>query len=1435
MSVLHRTLVCVFSFVIFYSTAYSQTCNNWLYTPSQPSYVNIGDLDVPGNKITVEALCNTTVNNNGFGDLVSKHKGTNDCNYLLRVYRAEITTTDGFFTASTNCPAFPNKIYHAAMVYDGTSLKFYRNGFLMQEVPASGDLIQNDWKTWIGYFEPQTLNENFTGYINEVRIWNEARTQSQIRTYMNTPLPNPTTQTGLLAYYTFDNLLNKQGNPTWNGTLGGSAQINQTSNACTFVADSCPQVTPVHADFDIPSSVCVNTPVTITNTSQNASSYYWNFCVADINQAPIGQNLGNPDGNLSQPVFMDYVLFNNNYYGFLINHYPGKLIRLDYGNSLLNTPVSHDLGNFGGIIPPGYGSEGIQIVQNEGKWYAIIVGGYVPSGSTPRVLKIEFGADLTNLNPTATNWGNIGGLNSPHDLHVFKENNDWYGLTVNAYDNSITRFSFTNSFDNTPTGVNIGGFGLLSYPDGVFAINDNGFWRVFVANNNAGSRLVRLDFGSSLLNTPTAVSIANVGNTDGLRDITLIKYCDQVVGFGVNGTNHNLYRLNFPDLASAPVVTDLGNVGNLMIPHSISRLFRVNDDLYTFITNVGNNTITRLRFPGCTNANVPNSTLQNPPTIVYSTPGIYNINLTVDDGLPSQTSICKQIEVTSGLPHRPLQLIEICKGESVRLGSNTAQATYAWNNGAATDSIDVNTAGYYWVETTLGSCSSRDSFLISHYDGQADFDHRQDVCDPLTLQLSGSNAATATTYYWDFGDGSTITGVKDAVHSYASTGNYLVRYAAGNGTCADTVSKLVTIDLSRDDIIATKDTVICFGQPIALQTTMNTLSYCWTPAIYIDDPSLASPIVSPPSDLTYYLTAEVTGNNLIGNGDFSQGNAGFISDYILSNPNSTEGQYYIGTNPRNWNGGMNSCPDHTSGNGNMMMVNGSPVAGMTVWKQTVTVTPNTNYAFATWIQSLVSQNPARLQFSINGKIIGNPITADAQACNWIRFYTTWNSGSAISAEIAIINNNTIVQGNDFALDDISFAPVFIKQDSVKIIVEKPVVTASTDTTICAGKPVQLEASGAGSYSWLPNTALSDAAISNPVANPTVSTEYIVTGITANGCIAKDTLQLNVFAKPLINIQADTAICKNTSLPLWINGGISYTWSPSATMDDPSSSTPVVSPVSSTSYQVVITDANTCEYLDSVRVDILPDPVFSVSSPTQICLNDSIVLTASGGDSYLWSPSNGLNDPAIEAPTVSPVTTTDYEVTITESSCGNSTTLQTRVTVLPLPVISATSSNDIDCSYDRSRLDAAGARTYNWTPSATLSNASVHNPVAMPRETTTYVVAGTDRSGCTGYDSITVKVDNSNKGGYLMPNAFTPNNDGLNDCYGIKFWGIIDNVEFSVFDRWGVRVFYSKERDACWDGTYKGEKQPAGVYVYMIKASTNCENPVFRKGTFVLVR
>jgi len=211
-------------------------CNNWLSTPAQPAYVTVGDLDIAGNQVTIEALANMTA----IGwDIVSKHSGPPDVNYLLRPTGAELTTSTGYVSTPAVCAVELNKTYHYAMVYDGATLKFYRNGFLMSQVAKTGTMVQNNLNTTIGWLSNHNLNENFFGYINEVRIWNVARTQAQIQAYMNTSLPTPAAQPGLLAYYTFDDLLNKQGNATWNGTIGGVASINATNPNCTFIADSC--------------------------------------------------------------------------------------------------------------------------------------------------------------------------------------------------------------------------------------------------------------------------------------------------------------------------------------------------------------------------------------------------------------------------------------------------------------------------------------------------------------------------------------------------------------------------------------------------------------------------------------------------------------------------------------------------------------------------------------------------------------------------------------------------------------------------------------------------------------------------------------------------------------------------------------------------------------------------------------------------------------------------------------------------------------------------------------------------------------------------------------------------------------------------------------------------------------------------------------------
>jgi len=221
-------------------------CNSWLSTPSIPSAINIGDLDISGNQLTIEALINQTTPNVDFdGDIVAKHTSPLNDNYLLRPSYCSITTSNGFFQTPPICNVLSNQNYHVAMVYDGTTLKFYRNGFLMSQVNASGNLFQNNYDARIGYYAFQDYNSQFLGFINEVKIWNTSRTQSQIRATMFSTLTSPTTQTGLLAYYTFDNLLNKQGNTNYNGIINGAAMINQTNPGCIFIKDSCFTLLPV--------------------------------------------------------------------------------------------------------------------------------------------------------------------------------------------------------------------------------------------------------------------------------------------------------------------------------------------------------------------------------------------------------------------------------------------------------------------------------------------------------------------------------------------------------------------------------------------------------------------------------------------------------------------------------------------------------------------------------------------------------------------------------------------------------------------------------------------------------------------------------------------------------------------------------------------------------------------------------------------------------------------------------------------------------------------------------------------------------------------------------------------------------------------------------------------------------------------------------------
>lgn len=160
------------------------------------------------------------------------------------------------------------------------------------------------------------------------------------------------------------------------------------------------------------------------------------------------------------------------------------------------------------------------------------------------------------------------------------------------------------------------------------------------------------------------------------------------------------------------------------------------------------------------------------------------------------------------------------------------------------------------------------------------------------------------------------------------------------------------------------------------------------------------------------------------NGDFEAGNTGFGSDYGYVAPSFNalypEGIYTVDSNPNNVHDQWSSFGDHTTGAGLMMIVNGAPDANTWVWRETgITVAQNTTYFFSTWVASSHPANPAHLDFAINGSVIGT-LTASPTTGLWQQFYGTWNSGSATTADLALVNDNTIRFGNDFVLDDIAF-------------------------------------------------------------------------------------------------------------------------------------------------------------------------------------------------------------------------------------------------------------------------------------------------------------------------------------------------------------------------------------------------------------------------------
>ncbi|MBL7700273.1 MAG: gliding motility-associated C-terminal domain-containing protein [Chitinophagaceae bacterium] len=408
-------------------------------------------------------------------------------------------------------------------------------------------------------------------------------------------------------------------------------------------------------------------------------------------------------------------------------------------------------------------------------------------------------------------------------------------------------------------------------------------------------------------------------------------------------------------------------------------------------------------------------------------------------------------------------------------------------------------------------------------------------------------------------------------------------------------------------------------------------------------------------------------------------------------------------------------------------------------------------------------------------------------------------------------------------------------DSVRIRVERSDIKARGDTTICAGKPVQMSVTQGTSFNWSPQTGLSDPFAPNPVATPEVTTEYIVIGIGEGRCASADTVLITVKPRPSVVVSNDTVICKGAPVQLNANGGVSYEWLPSAPLDNPDISNPVATTLQTTLYTVNTTGTNGCVKTDTVTVEVRSQPDFTASGNKTVCEGHQVTLSASGGTSYQWFPAANVRDPSASSTIVNTTNRiSQFSVHISEDNCGYDTTIAMTVTVNPNPVVAARKSNDINCATPTSELEATGANSYFWEPFVYLDNASAAKTFAAVDTTTTFTVTGYTDAGCASTATVTVNVDRNGVPRFVLPNAFSPNGDGHNDCFGIKRWGGATVRQFSIYNRWGQLVFQTKNPAQCWDGTYNGGIQAAGGYIYIIDATTLC-GPVRRRGMISLIR
>ncbi|OQP49778.1 hypothetical protein A4H97_28215 [Niastella yeongjuensis] len=417
----------------------------------------------------------------------------------------------------------------------------------------------------------------------------------------------------------------------------------------------------------------------------------------------------------------------------------------------------------------------------------------------------------------------------------------------------------------------------------------------------------------------------------------------------------------------------------------------------------------------------------------------------------------------------------------------------------------------------------------------------------------------------------------------------------------------------------------------------------------------------------------------------------------------------------------------------------------------------------------------------------------------------------------------------------------------------PLYPGVADVTYCqnaTANPLTATADAGNTLLWYANYT---GGIGNPTA-PTpatnrVATEYFyVSQVDATGCEGlRITTRAIITAGPAVPAATGVTYCLNDVPSTLTAIGTSLLWYTDPVTGVGSATAPMPSTAASGVTTYYVTQTIGCEsQRKAVTVTVNAPPAAPVAASPTYCLQATATALTATGSSLLWytDPATGTGSGTAPVPSTATSGTTTYYVSQT-SGCESLRT-PVSVTVYASPLVAVQPVTGNICPGNTVNLNASGAATYQWDPVTNLSDATINNPAAQVQNDIVYTVTGTDANGCTATAQVTLKIgtgcsagNGGNAGGtltgYNFPNAFSPNRDGRNDVLRVKTGDVPKSFSLLIFNRYGQKVFESRDVNKSWDGMLAGQVAEPGAYVYVMVITTSTGTVIKNKGTLMLMR